>query len=189
MHRKTALLKEVSPIPENKGMSCNNRPCETPPSSSRIPRRADGSRESDTVGDVQQTGTILLLAPKKRIKTHTKRTLSDSTTGDKVTAYSQTHSIRWNHKSSKQHRDEISIASLNATNVKINLNDCSILAKQHKFILFQEDWLYGVKASILQKLFDNSNYHHVKCADDLAPISLQGLQEDMKTQSSRGIRR
>ena len=71
---------------------------------------------------------------------------------------------------SKPDGPALSLVSLNVKNIKTNLNFVYHLASKYKIILLQEHWLYGFETSLLQQVFNNSNFH-VKCVDDKDPLS------------------
>ena len=53
--------------------------------------------------------------------------------------------------------------------MKTNLNYLTSLSKSHSILIVQEHWLYAFESSIVQQIYNNSNYH-IKCVDDLDPI-------------------
>ena len=62
----------------------------------------------------------------------------------------------------------LSLVSLNMKNIKTSLNFVYHLASKYKMILLPEHWLYGFETTLLQQVFNKSNFH-VKCVDDKGP--------------------
>ena len=58
------------------------------------------------------------------------------------------------------------VNSISKKNFKTNQNFIKDLSNTHRILVLQEHWLNRFETAILEKIYDNSNYH-VKCVDDV----------------------
>ena len=67
-------------------------------------------------------------------------------------------------------RNTINIASLNAKNVKTNINFIKYLSESIHVIFFQETWLYRFQVNVVTAIFENTEFS-CGCVDDHAPLA------------------
>ena len=67
-------------------------------------------------------------------------------------------------------RDTINIASLNAKNVKTNINFIKYLSESVHVIFLQETWLYRFQVNVVTAIFENTEFS-CGCVDDDAPLA------------------